>query len=303
MKAKKSEIKQFLKEYSKFDKYIIDSFIEHYENDGPNYYKSLEDAYKDFNNNSPIFHECGLSDVAQKTYPVRLYYDDNGYHFLDDERSAIINSYHFVYRFKNMEDAIEYTKRNPREKKDYGILSLAQKLNTPKKSALQWWVLKTENAYDSIENVRSPSEGGLYRNWAATYKNSQVIYHHEQYYWEGSGWERSGYGPTEVHEIPDDFYERYREVKESECSQGSGAWYCNWNFSKSDKVKSNKVKTDKKQKIKEAIEEPKNTQDIIIDKIAELKAKSVISDEVADVLDLIVSYIATKSDIDHNHNE
>ena len=174
MKVKKSEIKEFIKKQGDFDKYIIDSFIEHYENDGPNYYKSLEDAYKDFNDNSPIFHECGLSDVAQKAYPIRLFYDDNGYHFLDNDCSAIINSYHFVYRFKNMEDAVEYTKRNPREKKDNSIISLAQDLSIPKKSSLRWWVLKNESPYDSIGNIRwSPLAGGLYRHWAATYTDNK----------------------------------------------------------------------------------------------------------------------------------
>ena len=302
MEVKKSEIKKFIKKQGDFDEYIIDSFIK-YCKDYLNYYESLEDAYKEFNDNSPIFHECGLSDLDQKIYPIRLFYDDNGYHFLDNKCSAIVNSYHFVYRFKNMEDAVEYTKRNPREKKDNSIVSLAQGLSVPKKSSLRWWVLKDESPYDSIGNVRwSPLAGGLYRHWAATYTDNQVMYHNEQYYWEGSGWENAGYGPTEVHEIPDDFYERYREVNESDCSQGSGAWYCNWNFSKS-KAQTDKTKPSKKQKTKKDVEEPKSTQDVIIDKIAELKAKSVISDEVADVLDLIVSYISTKSDIDHNHNE
>ena len=56
MKAKKSEIKEFIKKQGKFDEYIIDSFIK-YCKDYLEYYKSLEDAYKGFNNNSPIFHE------------------------------------------------------------------------------------------------------------------------------------------------------------------------------------------------------------------------------------------------------
>lgn len=136
MKINKSEIKEFIKKQGKFDEYIIDSFIKHCENDGPDYYKSLEDAYKDFSENSPIFHECGLSDVAQKMYPIRLFYDDNGYHFLDNKCSAILNNYHFVYRFKTMEDAVKYTERNPRKKKDDAIAPIVQGLVTPKESVL-----------------------------------------------------------------------------------------------------------------------------------------------------------------------
>lgn len=233
MKAKKSEIKEFIKKQGKFDKYIIDSFIK-YCKDYLGHYKSLEDAYKGFNNNSPIFHECGISDIEQKIYPIRLFYDDSGYHFLDDSCSAIINSYHFVYRFKNMEEAVEYTKRNPLKKKDDATVPIVQGLVTPKESVLQWWVLKDENAYDNIGNIKSILEGGLYRRWAATYMNSRVMYHYEQYYRESSSWERPGYGSTKIYKVPNDFYEKYRKVEVSECNYGGSAWYCNWNFSKSE---------------------------------------------------------------------
>lgn len=233
MKAKKSEIKEFIKKQGKFDEYIIDSFIK-YCKDYLEHYKSLEDVYKGFNNNSPIFHECGISDIEQKIYPIRLFYDDSGYHFLDDSCSAIINSYHFVYRFKNMEEAVEYTKRNPRKKKDDVIAPLVQGLALSKEPVLKWRVLKDENAYDNIGNIKSISEGGLYRRWAATYMNSQIMYHCEQYYRESSSWKRPSYGSMKIYEVPNDFYEKYKEVEVSECNYGGSAWYYNWNFSKSE---------------------------------------------------------------------
>lgn len=105
MKFKKSEAKEFIKNKNNFDKYAVHNFVNFCQANSL-FYKDLEEAYNVFIVDDPIFHDCGLSMAAKKAYPIRLFYDDNGYHFLDDRCTSILNSYHFVFRFPNMKDAL-----------------------------------------------------------------------------------------------------------------------------------------------------------------------------------------------------
>ena len=80
--------------------------------------------------------------------------------------------------------------------------------------------------YDNVQN----EDKGLYRNWAVIieFTNGQkyIGYHSETYYWKGTGWENNSYSPIYWTELPKDFYEKYQQAGEEECSEACETlWY------------------------------------------------------------------------------
>ena len=91
---------------------------------------------------------------------------------------------------------------------------------------MKYYVQNGSKKYDNVQN----EDKGLYRNWAViielTNGQEYIGYHSETYYWEGTGWENNSYGPIYWTELPKDFYEKYHQVGEEECSEACEAlWY------------------------------------------------------------------------------
>lgn len=273
--------------YKNYDEYFVNNFIDFCKD---NNLEDTEESYEIFLARGPIFQTCFVNEIIERLYPILLYYDDSGYHFLKSQ-TAILGTYHFVARFPDFDQANAYALRNPKENKNPYNSVIFDTLNISKKPTIRWWVLKDAKAYDGSENERTVINGGLYRSWCATYEDTQVAYHNEYFCRETQAWERVGLQGFTIGEIPKDFESKYREVSAAECSYGSEAWLLKWNV--------NKVKIDSDDSSKSADIEDKttteestiSTKEKILNKIELLVQNNFLSSEVSGLLKDIIEYI------------
>jgi len=282
--------------YKDYDEYFINNFIDFCKD---NNLEDTKESYELFLAKSAIFQTCFVNEIIERLYPILLYYDDSGYHFLKSQ-TAIPGTYHFVARFPNFDQAEAYTLRNPKENNNSLKFAILDGLTKNIKPAIRWWVLKDAKAYDGSENERTVRNGGLYRSWCATYEDTQVAYHNEYFCREIQAWERVGLRGFTINDIPKDFESRYREVNADECSCGSEAWFIKWDV--------NKIKIDSDDSSKSADAEDKtttedkiateesaiSTKEKILNKIDLLVQNNFLSSEVSGLLKDIIKYIDEK---------
>lgn len=155
--------------YKNYDEYFVNNFIDFCKD---NNLEDTEESYEIFLAKGPIFQTCFVNEIIERLYPILLYYDDSGYHFLKSQ-SAILGTYHFVARFPDFDQATAYTLRNPKENKNSIKFSILDDfISKNKKPTIRWWVLKDAKTYDGSENEKTVINGGLYRSWCATYEDT-----------------------------------------------------------------------------------------------------------------------------------
>lgn len=114
---------------------------------------------------------------------------------------------------------------------------------------MKYYVLNGAKKYDNVQN----EDKGWYRDWAAVIElngKKYVGYHSETYYWEGSGWEDDHHGPTYWSDLPKDFYEKYYQVNEEECSGACEALWYRFKDNNEEKVEMEKATNSKMEFLK-----------------------------------------------------
>lgn len=114
---------------------------------------------------------------------------------------------------------------------------------------MKYYALNGAKKYDNVQN----EDKGWYRDWAAVIElngKKYVGYHSETYYWEGSGWEDDHHGPTYWSDLPKDFYEKYYQVNEEECSGACEALWYRFKDNNEEKVEMEKATNSKMEFLK-----------------------------------------------------
>lgn len=114
---------------------------------------------------------------------------------------------------------------------------------------MKYYALNGAKKYDNVQN----EDKGWYRDWAAVIElngKKYVGYHSETYYWEGSGWEDDHHGPTYWSDLPKDFYEKYYQVNEEECSRACEALWYRFKDNNEEKVEMEKATNSKMEFLK-----------------------------------------------------
>lgn len=139
---------------------------------------------------------------------------------------------------------------------------------------MKYYVRNGTKKYDNVQN----EDKGWYRNWAVVIEltdgQKYVAFHNEHYYWEGTGWETSGRGPTywEKLKSPNDFFRDFHQVGGEECSEACEAlWY---KFKEEDKEKSEMEKaTNSKTEFLKSLETDNAHSSITKEMINDMKKK------------------------------